>query len=439
MTSLIKFHWLSTSTLVSKYFEYEIAFSYTMLLHKMLLRLIHCFIFDITGMPAMVTKRLKELEKAKTISNGTIGFIVGFICANGHTYYGDTPLDIELFHQKDYGSHIIWKFRDVPSLLLFKVRNCDRQLVSGYPVGVIGIPAFQGSIPIRLAAKKLPAPSTFNTATSATSAPNKNKNKAALSISIKQFAIIPTLAMTPEKLQGVTLNHYLYVSNLIRHGYSPQTLYVTLSRVRDLKWLVLLERIDLDYLKKFAPPLPIIQQMKALLHKIVLPSYMHKYPEEATKQKSWLQLQLSYIDQATITAESLLRKKKDRRKQYFRTITTPRNTIESEYNVDNDNYDDFDPCGVYPYDDAYDVDADSLDYDKGYEDHSNINDDTHSEYDSYETYAFDYNYDMYDYDDSNDYDDDDDDDDWDYDKGYDDDDDDDNANYDITHFDNDFI
>ncbi|KAI9336936.1 hypothetical protein BDR26DRAFT_896815 [Obelidium mucronatum] len=50
--------------------------------------------------------------------------------------------------------------------------------------------------------------------------------------SLKQFPVISALACAPEKLQGVTLEPWITISDLDRPNFNPQTFYVAFSRVR---------------------------------------------------------------------------------------------------------------------------------------------------------------------------------------------------------------
>jgi pimeloyl-ACP methyl ester carboxylesterase len=104
----------------------------------------------------------------------------------------------------------------------------------------------------------------------------------------------PAYAMTPEKLQGVTLDNELYVS--ILDNRSPQILYVVFSRVRALINLILTERLTLEYVRKFLPPKEIILLMKQLIDKIQLPSYAS--PEVRHEFATWQRVQTKYAKAA---------------------------------------------------------------------------------------------------------------------------------------------
>jgi hypothetical protein len=166
---------------------------------------------------------------------------------------------------------LVKRFKQNPAYILFKVRGCKRQLVNGYPIGVVAIPlaTYQATF-------------TLPNATAQTT------------MAITTFPIIPAYAMTPEKLQGVTLENELFISVL--DNRSPQILYVVFSRVRSLDKLILTEPMSLGYVRKFLPPEDLVNIMKGLLDRIEVPCYM---PEsEIQKFEEWLSIQRSYANQA---------------------------------------------------------------------------------------------------------------------------------------------
>ena len=118
------------------------------------------------------------------------------------------------------------------------------------------------------------------------------------------FPLIPAYALTPEKLQGVTLDHELYVS--ILDNRSPQILYVVFSRVRALVNLILTERLTMEYVQKFLPPKELIVLMKSLIDKIEVPEYMPA--EERKKFADWQEMQRVYADAALSIHDYKIRK-----------------------------------------------------------------------------------------------------------------------------------
>ena len=230
--------------------------------------------FHTLAMPAMVTKRIDELEPVQCMANGTLGFIVGFI-HDGSTKACLTPSYVDDDSQfrisvTDTGV-VVKRFKKNPSYILFKVRNCKRLLVKGFPIGVVAIPLSRYKAKFKL--------------------PNA---KAKTTMTVWTFPLIPAYAMTPEKLQGVTLENELYVS--ILDNRSPQILYVVFSRVRALINLILTERLTMEYVRKFLPPKEIIMLMKALVEKIELPAYAP--PEQRQEFAKWQRTQSAYAQAA---------------------------------------------------------------------------------------------------------------------------------------------
>jgi len=131
----------------------------------------------------MLTKRLPQLNAIRLISNGALGFIVGFVHSDlPRPHYGNIELaDESIFEVSDdpVSGLKSYRFKKQPQLILLKIRNCNRELVQGYPVGVVGIPATTQTVQVRLPYTKKTVP-----------------------MKITQFPIIAAHAMTPEKLQG---------------------------------------------------------------------------------------------------------------------------------------------------------------------------------------------------------------------------------------------
>ena len=216
------------------------------------------------GMPIMITKRLKELDILRIVSNGTLGSIIGFVHYDGSI----TTTDDAYFEKSTTtdGSVVVKRFKVVPQLLLIKIRGCDKVLVTGYPPGVIGLPPLRKSVSIKLPWK-----------------PSEN----AWSPTLKQFGIIGCLAMTPEKLQGVTLFHKLYIGPLDRPLYKAACFYVTYSRVLEMLRLVLSEPLTMDYVNKFHPPIVVLLKMKELLEMSDFPPYASI--EQRRDMEAWVQ------------------------------------------------------------------------------------------------------------------------------------------------------
>ena len=230
--------------------------------------------FHTHGMPAMVTKRIEKLEKLNCISNGTLGFVIGYAHHGSKTTcvapnYVD---DDSMFRVTITSDNLaVKRFKKQPDYLLFKIRNCNRQLFKKYPPGVVPIP---------LASYKaqfcLPG------------------SRAETTMMVTTFPLIPAYAMTPEKLQGVTLEHELFVSELACR--SPQILYVVYSRARALIKLILTELLTMDYVRKFLPSEELIHLVNGFIDKIQIPDYMPT--AERAKFIAWVAEQKKYVNEA---------------------------------------------------------------------------------------------------------------------------------------------
>jgi len=113
-------------------------------------------------------------------------------------------------------------------------------------------------------------------------------------MTITTYPLIPAYALTPEKLQGITLEHELLVSTL--ESRSPQILYVVHSRVRTLANLIMTEQMTIDYVRKFLPPEDLIAIVLELLKRISIPSYITA--KELTKFRKWEATQHKYANEA---------------------------------------------------------------------------------------------------------------------------------------------
>jgi hypothetical protein len=164
------------------------------------------------------------------------------------------------------------RFKKAPAYLLFKVRGCKRQLVKDYPIGVVPIPLASYS-----ASFSLPGATALT------------------SMMVTTFPLIPAYALTPEKLQGVTLDNELFVSEL--ESRSPQILYVVHSRVRELEKLVMTDLLTEEYVRKFLPSQYLVQLVSDLIDLIETPAYMPQ--SERVKFEAWKAEQKTYATAAT--------------------------------------------------------------------------------------------------------------------------------------------
>ncbi|KAI9325803.1 hypothetical protein BDR26DRAFT_959175, partial [Obelidium mucronatum] len=191
------------------------------------------------GMPLMITKQIPVLNHLKIFANGTLCFVLGF-ATQTMEHYITTVVD----------GVVVKQFTKTPAWLWVKVRNCTRILVPGCPAGVVAIPPLTLAVLIKM--------------------PNSAK---LWSPRLTQFPVISALACTLEKLQGVTLEHWITISKLDRIHFKPQTLYVAFSRVRKLSSIRLISRLTLEYSRKFRPPRQAVAEMMRLIQLVCIPAY----------------------------------------------------------------------------------------------------------------------------------------------------------------------
>jgi hypothetical protein len=193
------------------------------------------------GMPIMVTRKHPQLVDADVIANGVLGTIVGF----------SPPTEQLAFHSALVHGVEVKAFDHQPKLLLIKVRGSTKQLVNGFPPGVIGIPPLHAVVKI-----------------------SKIANLQQATLTVDQFAVVPAFACTTEKLQGQTCRDGIIVTRLERSkGVPPQTLYVALSRSVSLRGLTLTEPITPEYLQRFKPAENVVNEMQRLIALVKLPPY----------------------------------------------------------------------------------------------------------------------------------------------------------------------
>ncbi|KAI9325526.1 hypothetical protein BDR26DRAFT_902740 [Obelidium mucronatum] len=109
---------------------------------------------------------------------------------------------------------------------------------------------------------------------------------------LTQFPAISALACTPEKLQGVTLEHWITIAKLDRPNFNPQTLYVAFSRVRSLNCIRLPIKLTAEYVRKFRPPKKYVTEMVRLMGMVILPAYA--CPAQQQQFLAWKQQQLDF-------------------------------------------------------------------------------------------------------------------------------------------------
>jgi hypothetical protein len=237
------------------------------------------FSFHTKSMPVMITKRVEQLQSLRCIANGTLGFIVGYI-HNNRIY--PSPANVHSddnfrIHTSDTGI-TVKRFIKAPEFILLKIRDCERILVRGYPPGVAAVPLASYKI------EQLQMPGASKP----------------MSMTVSTFPIIPAYALTPEKVQGVTLDYELYMPRLPTRA--PQILYVVATRVRALNKLILTDSLTMEYVRTFLPPLHVIKVTMSLIETIKVPSYITQTELDSFhgwlhKQETYSNLAISYHDQ----------------------------------------------------------------------------------------------------------------------------------------------
>ena len=127
-------------------------------------------------------------------------------------------------------------------------------------------------------------------------------------MTIYQFPMIPAYAMTPEKLQGVTLVHDMYITSLSNR--SSQILYVAYSRVKFLSQLIISEELSMEYIRSFLPKVEIIKLVRELMNRIDIPEYLHNNTIEKQKFERWFDKENSYYETAMEYNNTKIRRRK---------------------------------------------------------------------------------------------------------------------------------
>lgn len=223
--------------------------------------------FDfVLGMPVIMTRRHPLLNKADIIANGTLAFIVGF----------DYNSQDQTWEHKSEGDVDIHVLHRVPDMIYIRIKKCNRVLVTGFPIGIIGIPKYKYQAKITAA--------------------NPNNHSATWTVTVTTFNMVPAFAGTPENLQGRTLTDGIVMTELTR-GSKPmpsQALYVSFSRIQKLTDLVLLKPLSRKYLDKFRPRRETIEEMRRLQDMIEIPE--NAPYAEVEKFNAWIKEQRAYAD-----------------------------------------------------------------------------------------------------------------------------------------------
>ena len=221
----------------------------------------------------------------------------------------------EHFHAAVHPSGVtVLRFKVSPSFLLFKLRDCNEVLVQGYPPGVVAIPNGAYDCEVKL--------------------PNAKQKS---TIRVHQFPVIPAYAMTPEKLQGVTLRHDLFVSEL--DNRQAQILYVVLSRILMLAWLILTQPLTMEYIRRFVPTKVVLEEVHRLMAMVHMPSYAPK--EQMKTFFTWRARENRYYEQAMGIHRDRESSRRSRTKTYmdFMTSTGAPNPVITTPRAPNDTSD----------------------------------------------------------------------------------------------------
>jgi hypothetical protein len=228
--------------------------------------------FHLAYQPIQITKRVNKLDKLKCISNGTIGFILGFCIGTN-----DDPIMLSNINEDKLDNYIIRyengimikTFKNVPEYLIIKIRGSEKKYVKGFPKGVLKIPLDKYTINMFL--------------------PGAKKK---ITMTVHAYPIIPAYGLTPEKLQGITLNDKFYITEL--ENRNSQTLYVTYSRNKKLSQLIISHFLTMEYVRKFIPCDELLDLVYNLMKKINIPDYLIEYEDEYQNYYDWFSLHESY-------------------------------------------------------------------------------------------------------------------------------------------------
>ena len=100
-------------------------------------------------------------------------------------------------------------------MIYLRIRKCNRVLVDGFPAGIVGIPATSYTVKLNL--------------------PNPNGVAKSWSVNVIAFNLITAYALTPEKVQGQTIQDGVVIAPLERKGGSHTLLPVCTLRFLALK------------------------------------------------------------------------------------------------------------------------------------------------------------------------------------------------------------
>jgi hypothetical protein len=182
------------------------------------------------GMPVQIPKNVCT---EKGVANGVIGFVTGF-------QYTDNDSGEEVvFRKSGDGLHI--PSQDV-EIVFVKIPDNKHFFFDGLPAGVVPLVKKKDYVSFQ-------------------------RNNRRYSFSIEQFPIVPAFALTVFKTQGLTLNRMIIGSwGMAKKARRPPkaSAYVMLSRVCEMKSLILLEKLNFHDTGYFKPPLELVSEIERL-------------------------------------------------------------------------------------------------------------------------------------------------------------------------------
>ena len=186
------------------------------------------------GMPVQITKNICT---EKGVANGVIGFVAGFQYQAIDAVGSDVVMSTKSRDGMSMPSHDV-------EIVFVKIPGNEHFFSDALPAGVVP-----------LIKKK-----------EYTKCQRHNRH---YSFSVEQFPIVPAFALTVFKTQGLTLNRMIIgswgMTNIGRGYRTPNaSAYVMLSRVCELNSLLLLERLNLNDIKKCTPPPELVVEMERL-------------------------------------------------------------------------------------------------------------------------------------------------------------------------------
>lgn len=175
---------------------------------------------------------LKNTSELLKLSNGSIGFVVGFV--------GDPDESIHVVTNNGIQHHVHTRPPQVVYVQLIGYE--DRIFLSGLPPGVAPVRIrCDSSVQIKMPAR------TFV-------------------VSVKQVPLIPAFALTSEKCQGLTVEKMILgpLRHPTRHAPQRPSFYVAVTTVKTLQQLYLMEPLSLQYQKYFKPRPDALQESRRL-------------------------------------------------------------------------------------------------------------------------------------------------------------------------------